>query len=49
MTPTDLAVSAACALVLFLCLRLFIGCTIAPVTVDCPRIDDTQGEAGDGP
>jgi len=41
MTLTDLVIGAACAILLLLCLRLFVGCTFAAVSVDC-----ATGEAG---
>jgi len=41
MSLTDLVLSAVCAVLLLLCLRLFVGCTFAAVSVDC-----AMGEAG---
>jgi len=49
MTLNDLAIGAAWAIVLLLCLRLFVGCTVASVSVDCPVANDATGEAGAQP
>ena len=49
MNWTDLTLAAACALMLWLCCRLFIGCTVAAVSVDCPGPVVAIGEAGASP
>jgi hypothetical protein len=49
MTASDYALGLVCLLMLWLCLRLFMGCTVAAVSVDCPIARDATGEAGAQP
>jgi hypothetical protein len=49
MTASDYALGLVCLLLLWLCCRLFIGCTVAAVSVDCPGPVAAIGEAGAGP
>jgi len=49
MTASDYALSITCLLLLWLALRLFVGCTVAAVSVDCAGRDAAMGEAGAPP
>ena len=49
MTCLDLALAAACAVMIWICLALLFSCTVAAVSVDCPVHTDATGEAGAQP
>ncbi len=49
MTATDLVLAAVCAVMIWICLALLFGCTVAAVSVDCSGPDAAIGEAGARP
>jgi len=48
MTASDYVLAAVCAVIIWICLALIFGCTVAAVSVDCLP-EDAMGEAGAPP